>query len=46
MQKVLQSKDVKGHGDGGQVVRVLAFFSNDPNSNPAEAYVFSVKICV
>ena len=28
---------------GGQVVSVLAFYSNDPSLNPAEAYSFSVK---
>ena len=29
---------------GGQVVRVLAFYSDNPSSNPAEAYSFlSVK---
>ena len=31
---------------GSQVVSVLAFYSDDPSSNPAEAYSFSVKICV
>ena len=29
---------------GGQVVRVLAFHSDDPSSNPAEAYSFFFKI--
>ena len=28
---------------GGQVVSMLAFYSNDPSSNPADAYCFSVK---
>ena len=28
---------------GGQVVSELAFYSDDPSSNPAEAYSFSVK---
>ena len=28
---------------GGQVVRVLAFYSDDLSLNPAEAYTFSVK---
>ena len=28
---------------GGQVVSVLAFYSNDPSSNPADAYSFSVE---
>ena len=30
-------------GGGGQVVRVLAFNSDDPSLNPADAYRFSVK---
>ena len=29
---------------GGQVVIVLAFYSDDPSSNPAEAYSFFCKI--
>ena len=29
---------------GGQVVSVLAFYSDDPSSNPADAYSFSVQI--
>ena len=29
---------------GGQVVSVLAFNSNDPSSNPAEAYSFFCNI--
>ena len=28
---------------GGQVVSMLAFYSDDPSSNPADAYRFSVK---
>ena len=28
---------------GGQVVSVLAFYSNDPSLNPAEVYNFSVN---
>ena len=31
---------------GGQVVSVLVFYSDDPSSNPAEAYSFFCKICV
>ena len=27
---------------GGQVVSVLAFYSDDPSSNPAEAYSISI----
>ena len=33
-----------GYSGGGQVVSVLAFYSNDPSSNPAEVYNFSVKL--
>ena len=29
---------------GGQVFSVLAFYSDDPSSNPAEVYNFSVKL--
>ena len=28
---------------GGQVVSFLAFYSDDPSSNPADAYSFSIK---
>ena len=35
--------DCLGRG-GGQVVSVLAFYSDDPSSNPAEVYNFSVKL--
>ena len=35
----------KGCG-GGQVVSELAFYSDDPSSNPAEVYNFSVKIVI
>ena len=31
---------------GGQVVSVLAFYSDDPNSKPADAHSFFCKICV
>ena len=34
---------VPGRG-GSQVVSVLAFYSDDPSSNPAEAYSFFCKI--
>ena len=27
------------HGGGGQVVGVLAFYCNNPSSNPAEVYI-------
>ena len=33
-------------GGGGQVVSVLALYSTDPSSNPAEAYSFFSKICI
>ena len=29
---------------GDHVVSVLAFYSNDPSSNPAETYIFSVQL--
>ena len=32
-----------GHG-GGQVVSMLAFYSNDPSLNPADAYSFCCYI--
>ena len=32
--------------DGRQVVRVLVFYSDDPNLNPTEAHSFFCKICV
>ena len=35
-----------GRGGGGQVVSVLAFYSNNPCLNPAEAYSFLCIICV
>ena len=31
---------------GGQVVSLLAFYSDDPSSNLAEAYWFFCKFCV
>ena len=31
---------------GGQVVSVLAFYSENSSSNSTEAYVFFCKICV
>ena len=31
---------------GGQVVSVLAFYSDDTSSNPAEVYSFSVILCL
>ena len=33
-----------GRGGGCQVVRVLAFYSDDPSSNLAEAYRFFFKV--
>ena len=29
---------------GGQVVNMLTFYSDNPSSNPAEVYNFSVKL--
>ena len=34
---------LKGRG-GGQMVNLLAFYSNDPSSNPAEICTFSVNL--
>ena len=31
---------------GGYVVSLLPFYSNNPSSNPAEAYSFFCKMCV
>ena len=31
-----------GRGGGGQAVKMLAYYSDDPISNPADAYSFSV----
>ena len=41
----LQKFNNLGRG-GGQVVSVLALYSNDPSSNPADANVFSEKLCL
>ena len=30
----------------GQVVSVLALYSDDPSSNPAAAYIYFCKICI
>ena len=35
-----------GGRGGGEVVSMLAFYSDDPSSNPADAYSFSVKFVV
>jgi len=43
MYKVIDCLWCRG---GGQVVSVLAFYSDDPSSNPAEVYNFSVKIFI
>ena len=39
----LKTNNLKG---AAVVVSVLAFYSNDPSSNPADAYSFFCKICV
>ena len=44
--KVRLKKRDRGRGGGGQVVSVYAFNSNDPSSNPADAYIFFCKIFV
>ena len=36
---------LKGRG-GGTVVSMLTIYSDDPSSNPAEAFIFSVKLCL
>ena len=36
---------MQGRGDG-QEVSMLAFYADDPNSNPAGVYIFFCKICV
>ena len=36
----------RGGDSGGQIVIVLAFFSDNLSSNPAEAYSFFCKISV
>ena len=38
----LYTKTKRGRG-GGQVVNVLAFYSNNPSLNLTDAYIFSVK---
>ena len=43
-QKVMTNFTV-GRG-GGQVVSMLTFYSDDPSSNPTEAYSFFCKMCV
>ena len=42
---MLKSNDQLGRG-GGQVVRGLAFHSDDLSSNPAEAYSLIYNFCV
>ena len=44
-QRVGIQKLTLGRG-GDQVVSVHAFYSDDPSSNPADAYSFSVKFVV
>ena len=41
--KLITNSLYMGRG-GGQVFSVLAFYSDDPSSNPAEVYNFSVKL--
>ena len=40
-----QSRHWRG-GNGGQMVSVLTFYSDNPSSNPADAYSFFCEICV
>ena len=42
---VINKKSLLLGRGGGQVVRVLAFYSDCPSSNPADGYSFSVKMC-
>ena len=37
---------ILGRGGVGAVVGVLTFYTNNPSSNPAQIYNFSVKIVV
>ena len=41
----LKKKSFFGRG-GGQVISILTCYSDDPSSNPAEAYNFFCNICV
>ena len=43
-QNIIYLKYAGAGSGGGQVVSVLAFYSNDLSSNPAEVYNFSVKL--
>ena len=40
----MQCSFLIGGRGGGQVVSILAFYSDDPSSNPAEAYSFFCKL--
>ena len=45
LKKTLDNLSLSLGRGGGQVVSVLAFYSDDPSSNPAEVYnFFSVKL--
>ena len=44
--KVCRERRFKRGSCGGQVVSVLAFYSDDPCSNPADAYSFFCQIFV
>ena len=39
MEKIVEGNKHRGRGGGGQIVNVLAFYSNDPSSNLADATV-------
>ena len=46
-QPLIKDKQIFSVGrGGGQVVSVLTFNSDNPSSNPTEAYNFFSKICV
>ena len=39
-------KQICGSIRSGEVVNILAFYSDDPSSNPAKAHSFFCKLCV
>ena len=43
---IIKTDETRKNGGGGQVVGVLALYSDDASSNPAETYSFLCKNCV
>ena len=43
MKIILDKKEVNGRGGGGEVVSVIAFYCDDPSSNPVEFYNFMLN---